>query len=151
VNHEPVHPAVGYRFDHAGRSVVVSGDTAKSPNLVRVAQGADVLVHEAMSPDLIGVLEAAARESGRTPTFLFRDLRSFHTTPWDAADEATAAGVRTLAFTHFIPPVPMGALDGPFLGDARRRFTGRVFVTRDGDLITLRAGAATVEQRNLLD
>jgi ribonuclease Z len=151
VNHEPVAPAVGYRFDYAGRSIVVSGDTAKSPNLVRIAHGADVLVHEAMSPDLVGVLEDAARDSGRTPTFLFRDLRSFHTAPWDAADEATEAGVGTLAFTHFIPPVPMGSLEGPFLGDARRRFAGPLVATRDGDLISLRAGTKVVEQTNLLD
>jgi hypothetical protein len=45
----------------------------------------------------------------------------------------------------------MGPLEGPFLGDARRRFTGRLFVPRAGDLITLPAGGETIEQTNLLD
>ena len=45
----------------------------------------------------------------------------------------------------------MGPLEGPFLGDARRRFPGPLYVTRDGDLLTLRAGEKTVEKTNLLD
>jgi len=38
VHHDPVKPAYGYRFDYAGRSIVVSGDTAKSSALVRAAK-----------------------------------------------------------------------------------------------------------------
>ena len=93
VNHEPVEPAVGYRFDYRGRSAVVSGDTARSRNLVRVARGADVLVHEVISPRVAGALEETARAAGREDvTHVFRDPLSFHTTPWDAADEARGAG-----------------------------------------------------------
>src|SRR5262249_9816847 len=44
VDHAPVAPAVGYRFDFAGRSVVVSGDTRRSPNVVGHSRGADILV-----------------------------------------------------------------------------------------------------------
>src|SRR5262249_12760467 len=51
VAHDPVKPAFGYRFDYRGRSVVVSGDTRPSPNLVVQARGADVLVHEAQAHD----------------------------------------------------------------------------------------------------
>jgi ribonuclease Z len=152
VNHEPVVPAVGYRFDYRGRSIVVSGDTAKSDNLVRVSSGADVLVHEARSPRLVGVLEEAARASGRdVPAHLFHDSGTFHTSPSDAADEATQAKVHALVFTHFIPPVPMGALEGPFLGDARQRFSGPLFIARDGDLLSLPAGSGALAERNLLD
>jgi ribonuclease Z len=152
VDHQPVHPAVGYRFDYKGRSVVVSGDTAKSSNLVRNAHGADLLVHEAMSPQLVGMLEETARSSDRdAPAQLFHDLRSYHTAPPDAADEATQAEVHALAFTHFIPPVPMGPLEGPFLGDARRRFSGPLFVSRDGDLLSLPSGTGDLTRTNLLD
>ena len=48
VKHPPLDPAFAYRFDTAGRSIVISGDTAYSENLVRLARGADVLVHEVM-------------------------------------------------------------------------------------------------------
>jgi len=152
VDHQPVQPAVGYRFDYKGRSVVVSGDTAKSRNLVRVASGADLLVHEAMSPRLMGMLEEAARASGReSPAHLFHDARAYHTAPWDAADEATEARVHALAFTHFIPPIPKGPLEGPFLADARQRFSGPLFVARDGDLLSLPAGSGDLVEKNLLD
>ena len=46
VDHGPVRPAFGYRLDYGGRSVVISGDTRPSENLVKFAQGADVLIHE---------------------------------------------------------------------------------------------------------
>jgi ribonuclease Z len=47
VDHAPVVPAFGYRVDYRGHSVVVSGDTRPSDNLVKIAQGTDVLIHEA--------------------------------------------------------------------------------------------------------
>ncbi len=48
VHHPPVVPAFGYRFDAGDRSIVISGDTAPSDNLIKLAQGADVLVHDAL-------------------------------------------------------------------------------------------------------
>ena len=51
VDHGPVKPALGYRVDFAGHSVVLSGDTRYSENLVRFSEGADVLIHEVMDPD----------------------------------------------------------------------------------------------------
>src|SRR3989454_10749520 len=48
VDHPPVMPAFAYRFDTADRSIVISGDTNRSENLIQLAQGADVLVHEAL-------------------------------------------------------------------------------------------------------
>ena len=61
------------------------------------------------------------------------------------------AAVHALVFTHFIPPVPMGALEGPFLGDARERFSGPLLIARDGDLMSLPAGGSELGQVNLLD
>jgi len=48
VEHPPLTPAFGFRFDCPDRSIVFSGDTNKSDNLIRLARGADVLVHEAL-------------------------------------------------------------------------------------------------------
>ena len=53
VDHGPVQPAFGYRIEYRGRSVVLSGDTRVSENLVRHAQGADVLVHEVIDPEAL--------------------------------------------------------------------------------------------------
>jgi len=66
VDHAPVKPALGYRIDFAGRSVVLSGDTRVSENLVRHAQGVDVLVHEVFAPVTLqraGVPPGRARAS----------------------------------------------------------------------------------------
>ncbi len=46
VDHGLVAPAFGYRIAYRGRSVVRSGDTKPSDNLVKFAQGAGVLIHE---------------------------------------------------------------------------------------------------------
>jgi len=51
VDHAPIKPAFGYRVDYASRSVVLSGDTRVSENLIRHAQGVDVLVHEVAAPE----------------------------------------------------------------------------------------------------
>lgn len=45
VDHKPTKPAFGYRIDYGGRSVVLSGDTGFSENLIQYAQGVDLLVH----------------------------------------------------------------------------------------------------------
>jgi len=152
VNHRTVTHAVGYRFDYHGRSVVVSGDTAKSPVLVRVAAGADVLVHETMSPRVVAILAEAARASGRdVPARLFGGVTDFHTRPPEAADQATQARVRMLALTHFIPPVPMNPLlEDTFLEDARQRFAGPLVLAEDGDLISVPLGQGPISRTNLL-
>lgn len=60
VRHTPVEPAVGYRFDYKGRSLVISGDTAKDARLIRAAQGADLLAHEAQNQELVAQMRDAA-------------------------------------------------------------------------------------------
>ncbi len=145
VDHAPVVPAVGYRFDYGGRSLVVSGDTSYSPVLVRIAKGADLLIHDALSRELLKLVEDAARRVGVTGRAkIFSDIPSYHASPQQAADAAREAGVHALALTHIIPPLPLKALEGPFLGDAPQRFTEPLWIARDGDLYSLLAGGKGV-------
>jgi len=68
VDHAPIHPAVGYRFDYKGRSVVVSGDTVKSTSLVEASKDVDVLFHEAQANFAVAIARdanAACAEPGR--------------------------------------------------------------------------------------
>jgi ribonuclease Z len=104
VDHRPVAPAWGYRFDFAGRSVVVSGDTAPSPRLERATRGADVLVHEALAAHMVDRMRriAAARGAARWAK-LTGDVVEYHTTPAAAVEAARTAGVRTLVLTHLVP------------------------------------------------
>ena len=152
VDHEPVEPAVGYLFIYKGRRVVVSGDTAPSPRLEAAAQGADLLVHEGLAPNLVAVQRAAALRHGRTNlAAILHDILSYHTTPEQAAAIAERAHVRMLLFTHVIPPLPFRALEGPYLGRTRQIFHGQVQVGHDGDFVSLPAGSTAIRRTNRLN
>ena len=151
VDHAPAEPAVGYRFDYLGRSLVVSGDTKYSPALVRVAERADLLIHDALSPELTKLVEDAAAAAGQTARArIFADIPDYHASPGQAADAAREARVQALALTHIVPPLPLKWLQGPFLGDAQERFTGPLWIAEDGDLYSLPAGGEGVERSRLI-
>jgi ribonuclease Z len=150
VNHGPVHPAFGYRIDYAGRSIVISGDTTPAPELVHQAENVDLLVHEALSPRLTNIMQASATRHNQTGlAHIFHDILNYHTTPEQAAEEAEQAHAKALALTHIIPPLPISILEGPFLGDARSRYHGPLWIMHDGDLISLPRSGGIV-RRHLL-
>lgn len=104
VKHDPVSPAVGYRFSYQGRSVVVSGDTAFSDNLVEASKGADVLIHEAQANHMVEKMQAAAAKAGNARLAkILGDIPTYHTSPTDAARAANDAGVGDLVLTHLTP------------------------------------------------
>lgn len=151
VDHHPVEPAVGYRFDYKGRSVVISGDTAPSARLEAAARGADVLTHEGLAPNLVAVQRRAAVAAGRSNlAAILHDITSYHTAPQDAAALAQRAGVRYLLFDHIIPPLPFTALEGPWLGRSRDIFHGTIRVGHDGDFVSLPAGSKDIRRTNRL-
>jgi ribonuclease Z len=86
VNHKPVSPSYGFRVDYKGHSVVYSGDTAPTPNIVKYAKGADVLVHE-----VYGYPQASAP-----------NIFAYHTSPEDAAKEFTEAAPKQVVYTHLV-------------------------------------------------
>lgn len=151
VNHGPIDPAVGYRFDYKGRSVVISGDTASSPVVAKYARGVDLLVHEALSPVLVNLIREASLKAGNTKRAqIMQDIQNYHTTPGQAATIARDDKVGALLLNHIVPPLPLRALEGPFLGDARKVYTGPLWIARDGDLISLPAGDKTITRKSLL-
>jgi ribonuclease Z len=115
VDHRPVEPAFGYRFDAGKHSIVISGDTRPSPNLIRFAEGADILVHEAY---LRRSTVSGARWS----------IQDYHTSAREAGEMASKAKVKTLVLTHLIPA---GATEQDFLDEARKAFGGKIIVGRD--------------------
>lgn len=141
VHHDPIVPAYGYRFDYRGRSVVFSGDTAKSESLMRHARGADVLIHEAMLKTTVAEMEDSAARHGRTSfAKILHDIPDYHASPRDAAETAAGAGVAHLILSHVIPPLPHWLGRRVFLRDTG---VGNVDVRLgyDGMLITLPAGS----------
>ena len=151
VDHDPVEPAVGYRFDYAGRSAVFSGDTVKSANLEGFASGADLLVHEALDAKLVGRLTAAAERAGRDDIAkITRDILDYHTTPVEAAESARAAGVGFLLYSHIVPPLLIGPMERVFLEGVSEAYEGPVAVARDGTLVVMPAGSDDIELQELL-
>lgn len=151
VDHDPVSPAVGYRFDYKGRSVVVSGDTAKSSILIAVAKNVDLLVHEALQPKMVAAMTRAFDAKGMKNTAqITRDILDYHASPEQAAESAQAANVQKLVLSHIVPALPSRFFYPAFLGDATRRYSGTITVGEDGMLFSLPAGSKDIRQQNLL-
>jgi len=127
VHHPPVVPAFGFRFDGADRSIVISGDTAPSDNLVKLAQGADVLVHDALYEP--GVDRLVARVPNAPA--LKRSIMSHHTSAEDAGRVAQAAGVKMLVLSHLVPADDPVIADQMWIDAARVHFRGAVVVGKD--------------------
>jgi len=151
VHHAPVEPAVGYRFDYKGRSIVISGDTTKTPSVVDAAQNADILVHEALQPKLVAILgDEFTQRNMDNLAHVMRDILSYHTTPEEAAQQAEAAHVKHLVFNHIVPPMPVRFAYPAFVGDAAQFFKGPITVGEDGMLFSLPANSTEVTKKRLL-
>jgi len=146
VDHTPVAPAVGYRIDFEGRSLVVSGDTVKSANLIRAARGADLMLHEALSPTLVNMLTRAARAAD-LPNIekITQDILDYHTYPVQAAEAAQEAGVAMLVFHHIVPALPLSALEGVFTEGVADAYDGPTAVAADGDFWSLPADSDEIK------
>lgn len=127
VPHPEVAPAFAYRFDTPDRSIVISGDTAKSDALVALARGADVLVHEALYVPAVDRLVASIPNAAT----LKKHIIDSHTSVEDAGRVAQAAGVKTLVLSHFVPTDDPGISEEMWAAPARAHFRGRVIVGRD--------------------
>jgi ribonuclease BN (tRNA processing enzyme) len=127
VEHPPVVPAFGYRFDAHDRSIVISGDTAPSDNLVKLARGADVLVHSVMYPPAIDRLVARVPNAAA----LKESILAHQTSAEDAGRIAEAAGVKTLVLSHLVPADDPRVTERMWIEAAQSRFRGKVIVGRD--------------------
>lgn len=145
VDHQPVHPAMGYRITYKGRSVVLSGDTKKSAPVQREANGVDVLVHEALSAPLVGVLKQGATTAGRNNLVkIFDDILDYHSSPEQAAETARDAKARYLVLNHIVPMLAVPGMEKAFLGQAPGIYDGPIRVAADGDFLSLPAGSTDI-------
>lgn len=135
VDHDPIHPAVAYRFEYGERSVVVSGDTVVTPTLVEAATGADLLLHDVLSETILQTFEAAAR--GTRLEKIFHDIQDYHALSTNLEGLVEQAGVRQLAVYHLVPP-PRNAL---FEKVFARDLPDGTVITRDAMMFELPAGS----------
>ena len=133
VDHFPVVPAFGFRFAHAGRRLVVSGDTRACDSLVQASDGADLLVCEAMNvPMLRGMIDTLHADGNAHTAGMLDDAITYHAPTLDVATMARDAGVKQIVLSHLIPAVPD---DGPrtdsFIAGMSDIYQGPITVGRD--------------------
>jgi ribonuclease Z len=136
VDHAPVVPAVGYRFDYQGRSVVISGDTKKTASVIEMSRGVDLLVHEAVDRATIEQAMPMLERAAPRRAAMTRDMMSHHTTTLEAAEIARDAGVKKLAITHLVPSIPpTDQAEANFVRGMAEIYRGPIVVGRDGMVI----------------
>lgn len=120
VDHEPIKPAFGYRVDYGGRSVVLSGDTKPSANLVKYSQGVDLLIHEVASPELL-------KTTGRKAEWI-QSIIDHHTTPEQAGEIFSKVKPRLAVYSHIVLP---SATEKDLIPATRKTYAGRVELGED--------------------
>ncbi len=152
VGHDPIDPAVGYRFDYRGRSIVVSGDTVRSERLISASKEADVLVHEALAMHIVGRMQAQAKNQDRPRLErIFHDIQDYHTSPIEAAEVANRAKVAELVLYHLVPAPTNMLVESIFLRGVSSVRPDGVTLADDGMVIDLPLGSEKVFFNSISD
>jgi ribonuclease Z len=118
-----IKPAVGYRIDYDERSVVLSGDTNFSENLIKHAIGADLMIHE------VAVFNA---ELLNLPAF--QHIQSIHVTPRQAGTVFARIHPKLAVYSHIAqlgtPEAPPPGL-AEIVSDTRKTYQGPLAVGED--------------------
>ena len=132
VQHPPVTPAYGYRFDFADRSIAFSGDTVPLEAVAQMARGADVLVHEAIDLKAIEafVRQTEAAAAARPVEIVMRHMRADHSPAEEVGRIAQEAGVKTLVLSH-LSPSDASVSDAKWRAAAAQSFKGEIIVGHD--------------------
>ena len=138
VDHGPaIKPAVGYRIEYKGRSVVISGDTRYNQNVIKYGTGADVLIHEVCiaRPELLSANIFAQR------------VMAHHTSPSEAGKVFSQARPKLAVYTHLVfladEKIPAPTVDD-IMAQTRETYDGPLTIGEDlmsfeiGDTVTVR-------------
>jgi len=127
VRHEPVHPAVGFRVETPDGVIVISGDTLVCDEMAALAEGADVLVYEAMRFEVIEQLPEHRHF-----------ILDYHADTRLIGGQAKKLGISTLVLTHLIPEPHTDADRQLYIDDIQSGgFEGEVIVANDLDSVTI--------------
>lgn len=135
VDHKPFKQAFGYRIDYSGRSVVLSGDTSFSENLIRYAKGVDLLIQEVVSPESI--------TRSNFPDELAQAIIVKHTTPAQAGESFFRIRPRMAIFSHIILPI---TTEQDIIPEVRKKYAGPVELGED--LMVVEVGEKIVIRRS---
>ena len=118
VDHHPVEPAYGYRLDYGDASVVISGDTTYSTNLIKHAKNVDLLIHE--------IAAANTQLLARNPRL--NKVLSYHTTPEQAGRLLEIIQPKAAVYNHVLL---FGIDEETILETTRSFFQGNLRVGKD--------------------
>jgi ribonuclease Z len=125
VDHGPLlKPAFGYRVDYDGRSVVISGDTKFSENLIKFATGADLLIHQV----------AMAKDELVQTSPIIRAILDHHTKPDEAGVVFSRSKPKLAVYYHIVlqgsPQFPAPTEDD-IVRKTRTTYSGPLVVSED--------------------
>ncbi len=122
--HPPIEPGLGYRIDYRGRSVVISGDSNVTAETQRIVEGADLLLHDALSVPTVSRLSDALGAVGRSRTSkIVEDVLDYHASTESLIALGNSSDVGMVAFYHLVP-VPAN----PIIAEVFMRETPNNFV-----------------------
>lgn len=134
VNHDPIEPAVGYVIEYKGRKVVLSGDTVKSEMVGKMAQDADLLIHEVMLMSFQRLLsEELADNNFDRRAEIVGDIQDYHTSPSEVAELANSANVKKLILNH-LAPAPDNMFIKKMYKKELKAFKGPFHLSKEGDV-----------------
>ncbi|URQ66817.1 MBL fold metallo-hydrolase [SAR86 cluster bacterium] len=149
VVHEPIEPALGFKFEYKGRSIVITGDTSYTQSVIDNSMNADVLFHEAQANHMLAVMEKSLMSRGaHLLATVLDDITTYHTTLVEAAEIANEANVKKLFFYH-LTPAPRNYIQEIMfvrgVDQVRKEWT----LVEDGTLVILPVGSEEIIMTNM--
>ncbi len=143
--HEPVAPAVSYRFDYRGRSVVITGDTLVTERLRTMVDDADLLLTDALSLPIIKAMHNGAAAGGQDRIArILADIQDYHASTADVAELTRSTGVGMTALYHLVPGPRNAVMENIF----KREFSDNMVLTHDGMEFELLPDSDTITVRD---
>ena len=141
-DHDPVNPAVGYRFDYRGRSVVISGDSNVTGSTRRIAANTDLLLHDALSQPVMKKLSESASQAGLSRmSKIMDDVLDYHASTTSLVKLGSEVDIDMVAFYHLVPVPANVIVEQFFLRDLPENFV----LADDGDWFELPADSDEIK------
>ena len=138
VDHYPVNSAFGFKISYKGRTVVISGDTINDGSVQKYAQDVDLLIHSAISIDLV----ERVRKVSPIPQLdkILFDIQDYHTTIKEAGEIARDANVKHLLIYHSIPTPQTSIMEKVFFRPIDKIFN-EYTLSNDGTRVIMPIGS----------
>lgn len=149
VQHPPIEPALGFKIEYKGRSIVISGDTIYSQNVLTASKNVDVLFHEAMSLEILETMNKFLPK-GDLRKIGIDDIQTYHTPTTEAAKLAREAEVGHLVLYHLIPAPRNSLIESIFTRGIEEEFSDFT-LSDDGTMVVLPVGSKDIFIETIID